>query len=271
MSGEEPKGHYVSFVLTLADWGVDDFDEEQQNNYRWGLGESLGVEEHQVEISGLAAGSVVLETNVVGLESEDAAAGMAEAVQLACDEGTLLDAESFGELSVADIAVFNDTPPSEEEKEEDSTPEVKPVEEKKVIETIKEETSADDDNDEDAAKFESKKPPPPQGPPPPPPSGPPPPPPSETPKEKVDTPVPTTETTRVQPTAAGLFPPECLVEIACGEEGEKELWMPAVVSEVVLVEKLKGANPEPAIETLGQDDGEFLELVFLNLCSLWRV
>jgi hypothetical protein len=55
-----------------------------------------------------------------------------------------------------------------------------------------------------------------------------------------------------------LFPQECLVEIACGEEGEKELWMPAVVTEVVLIEKLKGVNPEPAIETLGQDDGKFL-------------
>jgi hypothetical protein len=55
------------------------------------------------------------------------------------------------------------------------------------------------------------------------------------------------------------------VEIACGEEGEKELWMPAVVTEVVLVEKLKGVNPEPAMETLGQDDGKFLARLF-HLC-----
>lgn len=61
---------------------------------------------------------------------------------------------------------------------------------------------------------------------------------------------------RAQPTAAGVFPPECLVEIACGEEGEKEVWMPAQVLEMVFIEEKKEKLKGAPVDTLVLEDGE---------------
>jgi hypothetical protein len=74
------------------------------------------------------------------------------------------------------------------------------------------------------------------------------------------------EDTLPKPTAAGLFPQGCLVEIACGEEGEKEVWMPARVGEVIFTKERKSKVEGVPLESLSQDDGESADLLLRHKC-----
>jgi hypothetical protein len=65
----------------------------------------VGVTEFQVEIASFDAGSVVVEAQIISLESEELAKEIAELVQQLADENTLLDENDFGVYSVADVAV----------------------------------------------------------------------------------------------------------------------------------------------------------------------
>jgi len=109
------KGHSVSFIVTLADLTVDDFTEDKQFSFKESLAGSLGVSsETQVEVVSCEAGSAIVESQIVKLESEDVANEMAKKVSELAKEGTLLDADEFGDYCVSDVDVFNDQKPEDE-------------------------------------------------------------------------------------------------------------------------------------------------------------
>jgi hypothetical protein len=61
-------------------------------------------------------------------------------------------------------------------------------------------------------------------------------------------------------TAEGVFPERCVVEIACGGDCEPEVWMPALIVEVMTTAAMKGG----AVEKLKAAEGRLVSNLFLQ-------
>ena len=94
--------HSVGFTLTLQDMTPAGFTELKQAAFATDLADSLGLEPKQVEIAGYTAGSLIVETRVLGLKDAATAQAMATHVEAKTSQGSLLSAD-FGPCVVANI------------------------------------------------------------------------------------------------------------------------------------------------------------------------
>eukprot|EP01041_Mallomonas_annulata_P004087 gene4087-8126_t len=116
-------GHKVDFSARLKDEHLDSFDENKKQNYINTMARQLGVSPSQIKITGLEAGSVIIHTNVDGLEDSSHADRLKEQV----NSGSWMDSlmSIFGGLEIHKSASAQQVAPTtvEVEEEEEINPE----------------------------------------------------------------------------------------------------------------------------------------------------
>ena len=90
--------HHVDFTHRLHDHHLDSFGEDQQKEYIAHVAQEIGVPASQVRITKLSAGSVVVETKVVGLKSSTHAQKVKDHVNSDALQSSL--ASKFGAASL---------------------------------------------------------------------------------------------------------------------------------------------------------------------------
>ena len=103
--------HSVGFELTLSDLTPSTFTSDKQAEFVADLARSLGLAPHQVEIASWRAGSLVIQTRLVGIKTAEAAQAMAKKVQDKTSLEVLLSPE-FGEVEVNNVATRAPPPPT---------------------------------------------------------------------------------------------------------------------------------------------------------------
>ena len=112
VSASSSVDHSVGFELTLDDMTPATFTEDKQAAFAADLAKSLGLEPHQVEITGFTAGSLVIQTRIIGIKDAQAAKAMATNVEAKTSSGALLSPD-FGPCTVAKVAAKAEPVPSE--------------------------------------------------------------------------------------------------------------------------------------------------------------
>ena len=93
----------MGFTLTLHEMTPELFDKGKQDHFASDMAANLGVEASQIEVVRFQAGSLVVETKIIGLKHSDHAKEMAAQVKDKTSSGGLLSPQHFGPCTVHNI------------------------------------------------------------------------------------------------------------------------------------------------------------------------